>query len=46
MGCALTKALGKNSVVDADKDGIPITVSLAGADGAGLIELTMYYVLD
>jgi len=46
VGCALTAALGKNSVVNADQDGIPITVSLAGADGAGLIELTMYYVLD
>jgi hypothetical protein len=46
VGCALTAALGKNSIVDADKDGIPITVSLAGANGAGLIELTMYYVLD
>ena len=46
VGCCLTAALGKNSVVDADKDGIPITVSLAGANGTGLIELTMYYVLD
>mgnify|MGYP003626581566 CR=1 FL=1 len=46
VGCALTAALGKNSIVDANEDGIPITVSLAGADGAGLIELTMYYVLD
>ncbi len=46
VGCCLTAALGKNSVVDADKDGIPITVSLDGANGTGLIELTMYYVLD
>ena len=46
VGCCLTAALGKNSVVDADKDGIPITVSLAGVNGTGLIELTMYYVLD
>tara|TARA_R110002049_G_scaffold29953_1_gene101827 strand:+ start:62 stop:520 length:459 start_codon:yes stop_codon:yes gene_type:complete len=46
VGCCLTAALGKNSVVDANEAGIPITVSLAGANGTGLIELTMYYVLD
>jgi len=41
-----TSALGKNTVVDADGDGIPITVVLAGATGSGTIELTMYWVLD
>ena len=46
VSIAATAALGKNSVVNADKDGIPITVSLAGANGSGLIELTMYYVVD
>ena len=46
VACAATSALGKNSVVDANEDGIPITVSLAGANGAGTIELTMLYVLD
>ena len=46
VACAATSALGKNSVVDANEDGIPVTVSLAGANGAGTIELTMLYVLD
>lgn len=46
VGCALTAALGKNSVVDADATGLPVTVSLAGANGTGLIELTMTYVID
>ncbi len=43
---AATSALGKNSVVDADDTGMPITVSLAGANGTGTVELTMYWVLD
>ncbi len=46
VGCCLTAALGLNSVVDADADGIPVTVSLAGANGTGLIELTMTYAID
>jgi len=46
VAIAATVALGRNSVVDADKDGIPITVSLAGGNGTGLIELLMTYVLD
>ena len=46
VAVAVTSALGKNSVVDANEDGIPVTVSLAGANGAGTIELTMLYVLD
>ena len=46
VGCCLTAALGLNSVVDADSDGIPVTVSLAGANGTGLIELTMTYAID
>ena len=43
---ATTIALGENSVVDADKDGIPVSVTLAGADGAGTIQLHMTYVID
>lgn len=43
---AATSALGKNSVVDANEDGIPITVSLAGGNGTGTVELVMYWVLD
>ena len=41
-----TIALGKNSVVDADKDGLPVTVTLAGANGTGTIQLQMFYVID
>jgi hypothetical protein len=43
---AATAALGKNSVVDADGDGLPVTVSIAGANGTGLVELKMLYVID
>ena len=41
-----TMALGKNSVVDANEDGVPVTVTLAGANGTGTIQLQMFYVLD
>ena len=41
-----TIALGRNSVVDADKDGIPVTVTLAGANGTGTIQLQLLYVKD
>ena len=41
-----TIALGKNSIVDADKDGLPVTVTLAGANGTGTIQLQMFYVID
>lgn len=43
---AATAALGRNSVVDANGDGLPVTVSVAGANGTGLIELKMLYVID
>ena len=43
---AATSALGRNSVVDANEDGIPITVVMGGAAGTGTIELVMYYVTD
>jgi len=43
---AATSALGRNSVVDANEDGIPITVVTAGAAATGTIELTMLYVVD
>lgn len=43
---AATSALGKNTVIDCDDTGYPVTVSLAGANGTGTIELTMYYVVD
>ena len=46
MAVAATSALGKNTVVDANKDGMPVTVVLAGAAATGTIELTMLYVVD
>ncbi len=46
VACAATTALGKFSVIDADKSGIPITVSIAGANGTGTVELVMLYVVD
>jgi len=46
VAIAATVALGRNSVVDADKDGIPVTASIAGGDGSGLVEVLMTYVLD
>tara|TARA_R110000822_G_scaffold98351_5_gene222534 strand:+ start:1714 stop:2175 length:462 start_codon:yes stop_codon:yes gene_type:complete len=46
VGVAATSALGRNSVVDANVDGIPITVVIAGAAATGTIELTMFWVLD
>lgn len=41
-----TLALGSGTVVDADKDGLPVTVTMGGAAGNGTIELTFKYVLD
>lgn len=46
VACAATSALGKFSVVNADKNGIPVTVSIAGGNGTGLVELVMLYALD
>tara|TARA_R100001443_G_scaffold3531_1_gene11067 strand:+ start:779 stop:1243 length:465 start_codon:yes stop_codon:yes gene_type:complete len=43
---ANTIALGENSVVDADKDGLPVSVTLTGAVASGTIQLTMFYVVD
>jgi len=43
---AATSALGKNTVVNADQTGIPITCVVAGATATGTIELVMYYVVD
>ena len=43
---ANTIALGENSIVDANKDGLPVSVTLTGADASGTIQLTMFYVVD
>jgi len=45
-GAALTEALGRYSVCDADGTGVPITVSLAGANGTGTISLACTWVID
>ena len=42
----VTMALGKNSVTDANEDGVPVTVTLAGANGSNTIQLQMFYVID
>lgn len=41
-----TLALGSGSVVDADKDGLPVSVTMGGAAGTGTIEVTIKWVLD
>jgi len=41
-----TIALGKNTVVDSNEDGIPVTVVTGGATLTGTIMLAMSYVLD
>jgi hypothetical protein len=41
-----TIALDKNVVTDANEDGVPVTVTLAGANGTGTIQLQMFYVID
>ena len=46
VNAANTIALGENSVVDADKDGLPVSVTMGGAAGTGTIQLTMMYVVD
>ena len=46
VNAANTIALGENSLVDADKDGLPVSVTMGGAAGTGTIQLTMMYVVD
>lgn len=46
VAVAATIALGKNGVVDADQDGIPVTVVTGGATLTGTIMLVMEYVVD
>jgi hypothetical protein len=41
-----TLALGSGSEVDANEDGMPVTVTMGGAAGTGTIELTIKYVVD
>lgn len=46
VDCVVTSALGRNTTIDADEDGYPVTVVMGGAAGTGTIELQMYYVVD
>jgi hypothetical protein len=41
-----TLALGSGTTIDANGDGMPVTVTMGGAAGTGTIELTIKYVLD
>jgi hypothetical protein len=46
VAVAATSALGRNTVIDCDQDGYPVTVTMGGAAGTGTVELQMYYVVD
>lgn len=41
-----TLALGSGTELDANEDGVPVTVTMGGAAGTGTIELTILYVVD
>jgi|TARA_R100000482_G_scaffold120841_1_gene66459 hypothetical protein len=41
-----TLALGSGTELDANEDGVPITVTMGGAAGTGTVELTIKYVVD
>lgn len=41
-----TLALGSGTELDANEDGVPVTVTMGGAAGTGTVELTIKYVLD
>jgi len=41
-----TIALGAGSVVDADQDGLPITITLAGGTASGVVQVAIRYVVD
>lgn len=41
-----TLALGSGTEVDANEDGMPVTVTMGGAAGTGTIEVTIQYVVD
>ncbi len=41
-----TLALGSGTELDANEDGVPVTVTMGGAAGTGTVELTVKYVLD
>ena len=41
-----TIALGAGSVVDANQDGLPITITLAGGTASGVVQVAIRYVVD
>ena len=41
-----TLALGSGTELDADEDGVIVTVTMGGAAGTGTIEVTIKYVVD
>ena len=41
-----TQALGANSVVDANEDGLPISITLAGGTASGVVQVAIRYVVD
>jgi hypothetical protein len=43
---AATLALGSGTEVDANANGLPVTVTLGGATASGTIELTILYAVD
>jgi hypothetical protein len=46
VAVAATSALGRNSVIDANYAGYPVTVTMGGAAGTGTVELQILYVVD
>jgi len=46
VGAAATSALGRNTTVDVDGTGLPVSVTLAGGAATGTVELTCSWVLD
>jgi len=41
-----TIALGANTVVDANEDGLPITITVGGAAATGVVQVAIRYVVD
>jgi hypothetical protein len=41
-----TIALGAGSVVDANEDGLPITITVGGAAATGVVQVAIRYVVD
>jgi len=41
-----TQALGANTVVDANEDGLPITITVGGGAATGIAQVAIRYVVD